>query len=370
MEQNIPNVCELCGQQPGAVRVMFSNGVQRRGALLCENCARQAMGDQAAAVQAQQQTPAPAQSALDEFGRDLTEDAREGRIDPVIGRDGRDRADRRDPRPPAQEQRRPDRRARRRQDRDRRGPGAADRARTTCPRRCAAPASSRSTSPACSPARQFRGQFEQRMKAALQEAADSNVVLFVDELHTVLGAGAAEGAMDAANILKPMLARGELRMVGATTLAEYRAIERDGALARRFSAVTVEEPSVEETVEILRGLRERLRGPPRRGDHRRGAGRGRPAVRPLRDRVPPARQGDRPRRPGRGAREAARRRRATRRSCASASRRCAPRSRPRSTPRPTRTRAASRTRSTAAAAPGRGRRRRRRPRSARPRSPR
>ncbi|MCW2994549.1 MAG: clpB [Conexibacter sp.] len=106
----------------------------------------------------------------------------------------------------------------------------------------------------------YRGEFEERLKAVLSEIkeAGGNVVLFMDELHTIVGAGAAEGAVDAANLLKPMLARGELRAVGATTLDEYRKhIEKDAALERRFQPVLVGEPSVEDTIAILRGLKER-----------------------------------------------------------------------------------------------------------------
>ena len=106
----------------------------------------------------------------------------------------------------------------------------------------------------------YRGEFEERLKAVLEEikASDGQILLFIDELHTIVGAGKTDGAMDAGNLLKPMLARGELHCIGATTLNEYRQyIEKDAALERRFQPVMVDEPTVEDTISILRGLKDR-----------------------------------------------------------------------------------------------------------------
>jgi len=205
------------------------------------------------------ENPEEQYQALEKFGRDLTEDARKGRLDPVIGRD----------------------------DEIRRVIQVLSRRTKNNPVLIGEPGVGK-TAIAEGLARRivegdvpeglrdkrlvaldigamvagakYRGEFEERLKAVLKEIADSEggIISFVDELHTIVGAGAAEGAVDAGNMIKPMLARGELRLIGATTLDEYRKhVEKDAALERRFQQVFVGEPSVDDTIAILRGLKER-----------------------------------------------------------------------------------------------------------------
>src|SRR5512142_800502 len=197
--------------------------------------------------------------ALEKYGVDLTERAREGKVDPVIGRDSEirrviqvlSRRTKNNPvligEPGVGKTAIVEGLAQRSVDGD--VPEGLRERRLMALDLSAMVAGSR-----------YRGEFEDRLKAVLKEITDARgqIIVFIDELHTIVGAGAAEGAMDAGNMLKPMLARGELRAVGATTLDEYRKhIEKDPALERRFQPVLVGEPSVEDTIAILRGLKER-----------------------------------------------------------------------------------------------------------------
>ncbi|HEY3672952.1 MAG TPA: ATP-dependent chaperone ClpB [Acidimicrobiia bacterium] len=205
------------------------------------------------------ENPEEQYQALEKYGRDLTEDARKGKLDPVIGRD--------------EEIRRVIQVLSRRTKNNPVLIGEPGVGKTAIAEGLArrivegdVPESLRNKRlialdiAAMVAGAKYRGEFEDRMKAVLKEIVDSDgeVVTFVDELHTIVGAGGAEGAVDAGNMIKPMLARGELRMIGATTLDEFRKyIEKDPALERRFQQVYVGEPSVEDTVAILRGLKER-----------------------------------------------------------------------------------------------------------------
>jgi ATP-dependent Clp protease ATP-binding subunit ClpB len=205
------------------------------------------------------QNPEQTYQALERYGRDLTADARRGKLDPVIGRD--------------EEIRRVIQILSRRTKNNPALIGDPGVGKTAVVEGLAQRIVNGDVPEALKHRRlvqldmgalvagaKYRGEFEERLKAVLKEIVDAagEIILFIDEMHTVVGAGAAEGAMDAGNMLKPMLARGELHMIGATTVDEYRKhVEKDPALERRFQPVMVEEPSVEETISILRGLKER-----------------------------------------------------------------------------------------------------------------
>jgi ATP-dependent Clp protease ATP-binding subunit ClpB len=241
------------GSASAAGRLLAENGVTRESFLTALTAVR---GNQ----RVTSASPEGAYEALEKYGRDLVSEARSGNLDPVIGRDAEIRRviqilSRKTKNNPVLIG----------------DPGVGKTAiveglaqrivRGDVPEGLRDKTIFSLDMSALVAGAKYRGEFEERLKAVLSEvkAAEGRILLFVDELHTVVGAGAAEGAMDAGNMLKPMLARGELHLIGATTLDEYRKhIESDAALERRFQVVLVEEPDVADTISILRGLRERL----------------------------------------------------------------------------------------------------------------
>ncbi len=240
------------GPKSPSARILEQRGITKDGIL-------QALTSIRGSQRVTSQNPESTYQSLERYGRDLTELARKGKLDPVIGRDEEIRRviqvlSRRTKNNPVLIGE----------------PGVGKTAvveglaqriiRQDVPEGLKKKKIVALDMGALVAGAKYRGEFEERLKAVLKEVTDAagQVVLFIDELHTVVGAGAAEGAMDAANMLKPMLARGELHMIGATTLDEYRKhIEKDAALERRFQPVMVGEPTVEDTISILRGLRER-----------------------------------------------------------------------------------------------------------------